>query len=202
MISPKIKAHFKQVDPVLFSLIDQIELIEREPSLPEMYFEELCDAIVSQQLAGKAAETIFMRFKGLFPKGQISSKKVLKLKDEQLRGVGLSGAKAAYIKDLAQKVESKELKLGKLPNLSDEEVIEELIKVKGIGRWTAEMFLIFSLGREDVFSKGDLGLVNAVKKLYKISEKPTLEELEKISARWSPHRSLASRILWKSLTLK
>ncbi len=198
----KIKSHFKKVDPILFKMIGKIELVNRELPKSDQYFEELCDSIISQQLAGKAAETIFNRFKALFPKGKITSAKTLRLKDEDLRKVGLSRAKATYIKDLALRVENGELDLAKLQTMADEEIIDELVKLKGIGRWTAEMFLMFTLGREDIFSTGDLGLNNAIVKLYGLKDKPTKVYLEELSFKWSPYRSLACRILWKSLTVE
>lgn len=196
----KIISHFKSRDPLLYAYIAKIEpLTPFEKIETDRFFQELCDSIVSQQLAGKAAATIFGRFKALFPKGEITPKKVLKIPDEKLRTVGLSRAKASYIKDLAQKVESEELDLGKLVDLPDEEVILELVKVKGIGKWTAEMFLMFTLGKQDIFSYGDLGLRNGLKKVY--GEK-TAEELEKIINNWSPYKTVASRILWRSLDIK
>ena len=198
----RIKAHFRKVDPILFGVINKIELVSRQLPNSDQYFEELCDSIVSQQLAGRAAETIFNRFKSLFPKSKITPAKTLRLKDEDLRKVGLSRAKAAYIKDLAQRVNSGELNLEKISQLSDEEVITELTKVKGIGRWTAEMFLMFTLGREDIFSVGDLGLNNAIVRLYGLKDKPTKVYLEELSFKWSPYRSMACRILWKSLTVE
>lgn len=196
----KVIKHFKKADPILYEFIALIEPIAPfSQKNSDLYFEELCDSIVSQQLSGKAAATIFNRFKELFPKEKVTPKAVLKLSDEKLRSVGLSGAKTKYIKDLAQKVESGELDLSKLTSLSDDEIIEELIKVKGIGRWTVEMFLIFTLGREDVFSIGDLGLRNGLKKVY--GEK-TADEIEEIIKKWAPFRSYASRILWRVLDLK
>ncbi len=119
--------------------------------------------------------------------------------DAKLRSVGLSTAKVKYIKDLAVKVQKKEVLLYKLEKMSDEEVIEHLVQVKGIGRWTGEMFLMFALQRPDVFSHGDLGLRNAIQKLYKFKKAPTQKQIEKIVSKWSPHRTLASRYLWKSL---
>ena len=194
-----IKDHFKKTDKIIYQALEKIGEIEsiglRNAS---DYFIALCDEIVSQQLSIKVSDVIFGRFKMLFPKGKITAEGVLKLSHEQLRGVGMSNAKAKYIRDLAEKVEQKEVHLEKLKNMSDEEVIVELTKIKGIGRWTAEMFLMFTLGREDIFSHGDLGLKNAIIRLYKI-ENPTKEEIEKIVIKWSPYRTYACRILWESL---
>lgn len=196
---PKVINHFKKTDPILYKVIKQIGKVTDLPNRRGGdYFADLVDAIVSQQLSGKAAETIFRRFKVLMEDGKITPKNVLKLKDEKMRTAGMSYSKIKYILDLAQKVESKELNLYKLKNLPDEDVILELVKVKGIGRWTAEMFLIFTLKRQDVFSHGDLGLNNAIKKIYKM-EKYSQTEVEKIVAKWSPYKSYASLILWRSL---
>lgn len=197
IMNSKVLKHFKTQDPVLHAFIARIEpLVEFSQKDSEFFFEAICDSIISQQLAVKAADTIFARFKNLFVDGKINPRDVLKMPDDKLREVGLSRAKAVYIKDLAQKVDSGQLDLSKLPLMEDEEVIAELVKVKGIGRWTAEMFLLFTLGREDIFSAGDLGLRNAIKKIY---GSKTNEEIEEIIKKWSPYKSTASRILWKSL---
>jgi DNA-3-methyladenine glycosylase II len=192
--------HFKKSDPVLYKLALQVKLSDL--NRPEDLFVDLVDSIVSQQLSGKAAATIFGRLKKMFPNEKITPEKLLKIPDEKIREAGISYSKIKYIKGIAQKIVDKELDLEALDKLSDEEVIKELIKIKGIGAWTAEMFLMFTLLRSDIFSTGDLGLQNAIHKHYKLKEKPTKEVLLKISAKWSPHRSLASRILWRSLELK
>src|SRR5258708_7157987 len=195
----KVRRHFKKVDPVYFEVISKYDDLEIGTSLaPKEYFVALCREILGQQLSGKVADVIYNRFKLLFPKQQITAKSLLKLSHEQLRATGMSNSKVKFLQDLAQKVESKELSLADLASLDDEGVIKELTKVKGIGPWTAEMFLIFALGREDVFSFGDLGLNNALKKIYDIKT-GTKEEIELIVAKWSPYRSYACRILWKSL---
>jgi DNA-3-methyladenine glycosylase II len=194
--------HFQKNDPSLYEVALKVEhLIKTQISEEENFLHDLCDHIISQQLAGAASETIFNRFKALFKNKKITPQKILDLPDEKLRSVGLSGAKTKYIKDLAKKVFEGELVLEELPKLTNEQVIAELTKVKGIGKWTAEMFLMFNLGREDVFSYGDLGLMNAIIRLYKIEGKPTKDQLEKLEENWKPYRSFASRILWKSLTL-
>jgi len=127
---------------------------------------------------------------------------LLKLSDKKIRSCGTSNSKVSFLKDLAAKVLKNDLKLNKLDKLSDDLVIKELTKVKGIGPWTAEMFLMFTLGREDIFSHGDLGLKNAIKKLYKFKKEPTRKQIEKIVEIWKPYRTYASRILWKSLEIK
>jgi DNA-3-methyladenine glycosylase II len=161
-------------------------------------YESLVEAIITQQLSGKAADSISARFReiyGRFPKPA----DVLKTSDVKLRKAGLSYMKVSYIKDLSSRVESKEIRLSYMKNLTDEEVIEQLTKVRGIGRWTAEMFLIFSLGRQDVLPVGDLGLKKGIQRLYSLSELPEKEEMEKIAERWRPYRSVATWYLWRSL---
>lgn len=195
----KVKNHFKKYDPVLYSYFKKTEAFEVEPV--ENLFEELCASIISQQLSGKAADTIFAKFKALFPKKNITAKKLLKIPGAKVRKAGTSWAKVKSLKDLAQKTRKKEVHLEKLFEMPDEEVIQELTKVKGIGPWTAEMFLMFALGRKDVFSYGDLGLKKAMQKLYGFKQMPTQKQIEKIVSKWSPYRTYASRVLWKSLEL-
>ncbi|HEX3099887.1 MAG TPA: DNA-3-methyladenine glycosylase [Patescibacteria group bacterium] len=205
LLSPAAK-YLSKVDPILGAAIEQIELEEnRKPN--KNHLRSLVESIVSQQLSVKAADTIFARFVELFvAKGDIKTARsfptpaqLLNMSDAKLRSAGLSGGKVKYIKDLARKVEAKELQLHRLQKMSDEEVVEHLVQVKGIGRWTGEMFLMFSLARPDIFSHGDLGLRNAIIKLYKFKTIPTEKQIQKIVAKWSPHRTLASRYLWKSL---
>ncbi|MBI3486249.1 DNA-3-methyladenine glycosylase 2 family protein [Candidatus Daviesbacteria bacterium] len=198
-MDPKIRKHFKKVDRTLYSVIKKLDKLEPLKIRDESgYFLDLVDSIISQQLSVKVSNTILARFKKLFKREIIDPKDLLKLSDDQIRTTGTSFPKIKYLKDLAEKLISKELDLSKLKVLDDEQVIEQLTKVKGIGKWTAEMFLMFSLGREDIFSYGDLGLKNALKKLYKL-ENPTKEQIEKIVAKWSPYKTHAARVLWKSL---
>lgn len=165
-----------------------------KPIKKSMYFQDLVNAICSQQLSGKAAETIFSRVKKLLIK--ITPDRILKTDDLKLREQGLSWQKVAYVKDLANRVNSEELMIfssaivNNLDRLSDEEIIKELTKVKGIGRWTAEMFLMFSLARPDILPKDDLGINKALKNL-KIKEKD--------AEKWKPYRTVASWYLWRSL---
>jgi DNA-3-methyladenine glycosylase II len=159
---------------------------------------EIVESIVSQQLSGKAAATIFGRVKALMPDGKITANGILKATDLELRGAGLSRAKVSYVKGVAQAVANKEIEVERLYDLPDEEVITELIKLKGIGRWTAEMILMFTLRRPDVFSTGDLGLRNALANHFGIDPKD-LKKMEKLAESWSPYRTTAARILWHSL---
>lgn len=164
-------------------------------------FTDLTYSIIGQQLSGKVASTIFERFKALFGRKKITAKNILDLNVEDIRGSGISYSKVSYLKNLSEAVVSKELEINKFTEMKDEEVVENLIKTKGIGRWTAEMFLMFTLERQDVFSIGDLGLRKAVSVHYGV-DKDDHKTIEKISLKWSPYRTWASRYLWKSLDEK
>ena len=198
----KIKEHFKKEDPILFAVLSKMSLTEEIlPPLSKNYFQSLCRSIIGQQLSRKAAQNIFDRFIKLFKEKNVTSENLLKIKDKDIRIAGLSYSKIKYLKDLAGKIVKNELKINKIDTLKNEEVIIELTKVKGIGRWTAEMFLMFSLSREDVFSNGDLGLKKGIQKIYKLKKLPTLKQMEKLSKKWIPYRTYASRILWRSLEI-
>ncbi|MDP1721944.1 MAG: DNA-3-methyladenine glycosylase [Candidatus Gottesmanbacteria bacterium] len=198
----KVQNHFQSIDPILFSVASIIMLENRNARPAEDYFVSLCENIIGQQLSGKVSDVIFSRFEKLFPTKIITPRTVMKLSEEKLRTTGMSWSKTRFIRDLAQQVLVKSVQLDQLAQLSDHEVIAELTKVKGIGPWTAEMFLMFTLGREDIFSYGDLGLKNAIKKLYGFKKDPTIKQMEKIVNKWKPYRTYAARILWKSLELK
>jgi len=170
-----------------------------EFSEPE--FCNLAEAIVYQQLNGKAAVTIFNRFAALAG-DPLTPEGVLKLSDEQLRSVGLSKQKSAYLKDLSAKTAGGLLDFAKLPELSDEEVIKHLTQVKGIGEWTAHMFLMFSLRRPNVLPTGDYGVQVAIKKHYKKRKLPKPDVMEKIAKSWAPYRSIACWYMWRSLDIK
>lgn len=205
-MSPKIKKHFQKVDPVLYKILTKIPPEDSTFSLPQKrkpneYFSALCAEIIGQQLSGKVVDVIHQRFLHLFPKKVATPREVLKLKDQDLRNVGMSWGKVSFIKDLAQRFVDNSLHVQQFAYMTDEEVTAELTKVKGIGRWTAEMFLMFTLAREDVFSHGDLGLRNAIRKLYKL-ESPTKDQIEMICQRWSPFKTYACKILWRSLKLQ
>jgi len=160
------------------------------------YFEELVEDIAGQQLSVKAASTIYNRLKDKL-NGHVIPEKILKLRISQLRACGLSNAKSKYIKDLAKNVKNKELEINRLDDLTDEKVMEELIAVKGIGRWTAEMFLMFTLARPDIFPVDDLGIKNGMKKL--LGKPQTTEQMEKFALRWKPYRTVASWYVWSIL---
>jgi len=194
----KAVIHLKKSDPVLRAIIERVGPCRMEFGPAE--FSSLAEAIVYQQLNGKAAVTIFKRFAALT--GDLTPEGILKLSDDQLRGVGLSKQKSAYLKDLAAKTASGLLDFSCLPKLSDEEVIKHLTQVKGIGVWTAHMFLIFSLRRPNVLPTGDYGVQVAVKKHYKKRKLPKPKDMEKIARAWEPYRSVACWYMWRSLDIK
>ena len=197
-MNPKILDHFKKNDIILYeAAVEYDEPLELK--VREDLFSHLCEDIIGQQLSGRVSDVIFGRFVKLFPDKKPAPKQVRKKTVEELRAVGMSNAKARFIIDLATKVDDGMVKLQHLEAKSNEEVIVELTRVKGIGPWTAEMFLMFSLGRPDVFSTGDLGLKQAIQKLYKIKNEPTTKQLLEISAPWSPYRTYACCVLWNVL---
>ncbi|MFC1710457.1 DNA-3-methyladenine glycosylase family protein [Patescibacteria group bacterium] len=200
MKANKINAHFRKADPVIYKIMPGMEINQLpKPKNSNTYFKKLCGEIIAQQLAGKVAAAITNRFYNLFERKRVTPTKVLAISEQKLRNIGMSWAKARYVRDLAQKVKDREVRLNNLHNLDDELVIEELTKVKGIGNWTAEMFLIFTLGREDVFSHGDLGLRKALQKLYGFKDKPSEKQINKVVDKWSPYKSYGCLVLWKSI---
>ena len=195
----KAVTHLKKSDPVLRAIIERVGPCRMEFGPAE--FCSLAEAIVYQQLNGKAAVIIFNRFAALAGE-PLSPEGILKLADAQLRGVGLSKQKSAYLKDLAAKTATGELDFTKLADLSDDEVIQHLTQVKGIGEWTAHMFLMFSLRRSNVLPTGDYGVQVAMKKHYKKRKLPKPKDMEKIARPWAPYRSVACWYMWRSLDIK
>jgi len=191
--------HLKKSDPILRAIIERVGPCRMEFGPPE--FSSLAESIVYQQLNGKAAATIFQRFAALAGE-PLTAEGILRLTDEQMRSVGLSKQKAAYLKDLAKKTAVGLLDFARLPDLSDEEVIKHLTQVKGIGVWTAHMFLMFTLKRPDVLPTGDYGVQAAIKKHYKKRKLPKPHIMEKIAKPWAPYRSVACWYLWRSLDIK
>lgn len=163
------------------------------------HFAMLVRAIVFQQLSTKAATTIHTRLLAHMPAGSPTPDALLTLTDEQLRLAGISRQKAVYLRDLGEKVRDGLVPLEAVDALDDEEVIAALTRVKGIGRWTAEMFLIFRLGRPDVLPLNDLGIINAIQKAYRLRKKPTPDRMRKLAEPWRPYRSIACWYLWRSL---
>jgi DNA-3-methyladenine glycosylase II len=189
--------HLKKADPVLSSLIERVGrygIQYREPN-----FETLVRSIVYQQLSGQVATVIFGRLSALAPGGQLTPEAILKLTPARMRKAGLSKQKTAYIRDLARKTAHGELKFDTLAEMADHEVIEHLTQVKGIGVWTAHMFLLFALQRPDVLPTGDLGIRMAIRKAYGLDELPHPKHIEEIALRWCPYCSVATWYLWRSL---
>ncbi len=197
----RILNHFKKVDKKIHAILKGMDFGRWKKVIKEEedYFINLTRSIIGQQLSEKAASTIIGRFEELFPKKKISAKYLLKLTEEILRGVGMSYSKASFVKDLAKKILNKEVSFKNIHKLSDEDVINLLTKVKGIGPWTAEMFLMFSLARPNIFSHKDLGLNRGIQKLYGFKKPPTLKQVEKIISKWEPYKSYASFALWESV---
>ncbi|HET7588761.1 MAG TPA: DNA-3-methyladenine glycosylase [Solirubrobacterales bacterium] len=174
-------------------------LKRRQEERPADAYGALLRTIVGQQLSTKAARTIYLRVLDLFGGATPSPEQLLKASEEELRGCGLSGRKTEYVRDLAAHVLSGELELDRLEQLGDEEVIAEIVAVRGLGQWSAEMFLLFHLQRPDVLSGGDLGIRKAVQIEYGLEEMPAPTRVLEIAEPWRPHRSLASLYLWESL---
>jgi len=191
--------HLRKCDPVLAAIIQQVGPFRMEYAPAE--FCSLAEAIVYQQLNGKAALTIFKRFAELAGE-PLTPAGILKLTDEQMRAAGLSKQKSSYLKDLAAKTASGMLDFSRLHELRDEDVIKHLTQVKGIGVWTAHMFLMFSLRRPDVLPTGDYGVQMAMKKHYRKRKLPKPKDMEKIARAWTPYRSVACWYLWRSLDIK
>ena len=188
--------HLSQTDPILCAIIQQVGEYRMEFRDPE--FATLVRSIVYQQLSGRVASVIFGRLLAAAG-GRLTPESILKLRPARMRAVGLSAQKTAYIRDLARHTRDERIIFRELRDLGDEEVIERLTIVKGIGVWTAQMFLIFALRRSNVLPTGDLGIRSAIRKAYGMAELPKPAEIEKIAERWHPYCSIASWYLWRSL---
>ncbi|HEX6687222.1 MAG TPA: DNA-3-methyladenine glycosylase 2 family protein [Solirubrobacterales bacterium] len=202
----KARKALAAADPAMAALIERIGEIDLETRLrrrseerPADAYGALLRAIVGQQLSTKAARTIYLRVCDLFGGSTPSPEQLLEASEKDLRACGLSGRKVEYVRDLAAHVLSGELELERLGELSDEEAIEEIVAVRGLGQWTAEMFLLFHLERPDVLSGGDLGIRKAIQIEYELEEMPAPQRVIEIGEAWRPHRSLASLYLWESL---
>ena len=192
--------HLRRADPVLARIIGEIGPLRI--SLRRERFQALVRAIIFQQLAGRAAQSIYERFVALFAPSRFPSpRQVLDMPPERLLTAGLSRAKATYVRDLAEHVARGALNFRRFARMDDEEIIAELTRVRGIGRWTAEMFLMFNLGRPDVLPVDDLGFRNAVRKAYGMTERPGARELREMGERWRPYRSAAVWYFWQSLRI-
>jgi DNA-3-methyladenine glycosylase II len=187
-------------DPVLGAAIKSIGPCGMADRQRKDHLSALVGAIVSQQLSTKAAATIFGRLVALFPDNRITDAAAIAARtDAQLRAAGLSGQKVSYLRDLSARLLDGRLNLDQLDRLPDEAVIERLIAVKGFGRWTAEMFLMFRLHRPDVLPVGDLGIVNAIQRLYRLRKRPDPKRILKMGEAWRPYRSVACWYLWQTL---
>jgi DNA-3-methyladenine glycosylase II len=198
-----ITQHFLKNDKKIHAILVTMDLSLLEPQLDsDQYFLKLTRNIVGQQLSVKVAEVIIKRFEALFNGNAITPQDILKLEDQTLRDIGMSWAKVKYVKDLALKTAEGQLAFDQLPHMDDESVITELTKVKGIGRWTGEMFLMFTLGREDSFSFGDLGLRRAIEKIYQLEKDVSVDQIKPLVKKWKPYRTYAALALWHSLDNK
>jgi DNA-3-methyladenine glycosylase II len=200
--SPKAVAALREADPVMAGLVERNTAVVRRDlkrERPGDAYGTLIRSIVGQQLSTKAAATIYGRVLELFGKHTPTPKQLLKADPERLRAAGLSRAKVAYLRDLAEHVEDGALELERLPDLPDEEVAAQLTAIKGLGQWTADMFLMFHLGRPDILPVGDQGIRRAIQVEYRLRKLPDAKRMQKIAKPWRPYRTLASLYLWSSL---
>jgi DNA-3-methyladenine glycosylase II len=203
-LSPQVTevaiAHLSAADPVMRQLIASVGPFRLKPIRNR--FRTLVRSIVSQQISSKAAASILRKLEALVePHGGLSPESVLRLSAAKMRKAGLSPQKQAYLRNLAEQVDARKVRLDRLNRLPDEDVIAELIQVKGIGRWTAQMFLIFTLARADVFPHDDLGVRAAIKRFYGLDELPDKETSHRIAEPWRPYATVGSWYCWRSLAL-
>jgi DNA-3-methyladenine glycosylase II len=191
--------HLRRVDPILGGIIDSVGPCRMETRRTGTHYDALVRSIVFQQLSGKAAGTIHRRFTELYPGRRPKAELVMVTEEERLRSAGLSRQKIGYLRDLSTRVADRSLPLAHLGRLSDDAIIEHLVQVKGIGRWTVQMFLMFRLGRPDVLPELDLGVQNAIQKAYGLKQRPTPKDVLRIGEKWRPYASVASWYLWRSL---
>jgi 3-methyladenine DNA glycosylase/8-oxoguanine DNA glycosylase len=195
----KAVTHLKRSDPAMAGVIARVGPCRFAPRAEGTHFDALVRAIVYQQLSGKAAATIHGRLNGLYGGRAPRPAEVLDTPDEDLRGVGLSRQKLGYLKDLAEHVDTGALPLDAVEELDDDAVMEALVAVKGVGRWTAQMFLMFRLGRPDVFPELDLGIQKAVQRMQGLDALPPPKRTAEAGEAWRPYRTLAAWYLWRSL---
>jgi DNA-3-methyladenine glycosylase II len=202
-VSEEGTEHLRRADPVMRELIDEFgpvsEVLRRRGRRPEEPYGALLRSIVGQQLSTKAARAIWERTLAIFDGRVPTPQELLAVDPEKLREAGNSRPKAAFMRSLAEHVLSGELELDRLDELSDDDISAELTAVKGLGQWSADMFLIFHLGRPDVLPVGDLGIRNAAKAAYNLRKVPSPDRLKRLARPWRPYRSLASLYLWRSL---
>jgi len=198
----KALAHLRKADPVLADVIARVGACRFEPRTDGTHFDAVAQAIVYQQLSGKAAATIHGRFVALFEPDTPPAPQLLTFSDERLREAGISRQKAGYLRDLAERVHSGAIPIDELETLSDEGVMAALTSIKGVGPWTAQMFLMFRLGRPDVLPELDLGIQKAIQRAYRLRKLPTPDRVRRIGAKWAPYRTVASWYLWRSLEVE
>ncbi len=195
-----IQNHFNKRDKAMAKIIKQVGPIQLRQN--KKYFFVLCRSIISQQISVKAADAIMSRFMKLFLNQNPTPQRVHETPDSKIREAGLSKQKVAYMKDLSEKFLNKSINPRKFQFMKNEEVIENLTQVYGVGRWTAEMFLIFSLGRPDIFPVGDLGVRIAIQKIYKLETQPSAKDLKPYGEKWTPFETVGTWYCWRSLNPK
>lgn len=198
----KAVSHLRRIDPVMAGVIERVGPCRFRVNDGGSHFEAVMRSIVYQQLSGKAAATIHSRLIALYGGAAPEPALLLAMPDEALRGAGLSRQKISYLRDLAERAESGEIPLDSIHELDDDAVIEALTRIKGVGRWTAQMFLMFRLGRPDVLPELDLGVRKAIQVAYRTRGLPSTERVHRIGRCWAPYRTIASWYLWASIDMK
>jgi DNA-3-methyladenine glycosylase II len=191
--------HLRVADPTLAKVIDEVGACKFKPRADGTHFDAIIRSIVYQQISGKAAATILGRLHELYGGRAPSADELLDTSEEDLRAAGLSRQKQGYLRDLAAKAAAHQVEFERFDELPDEEIVSELTSIKGVGPWTAQIFLMFRLGRADVLPVADLGIQKAIQRAWRLRKLPKPAQVAKIGARWAPHRTIASWYLWRSL---
>lgn len=191
----KAAAYLSENDERLGRVVGRFGALEFRPST-DLFFS-IAESILSQQLTPKAADSIIRRFVTIFPGGRVTPSEMMRMNEDTVRSCGISRQKSSYLKNLAENVIAGSLATDELDGMNDEEVTERLVRIKGVGTWTAKMILIFSLGRPDVLPFEDVGLLNAMQRVYLLEGKPDRDTVERIAENWHPYCSVASLYLWK-----
>ncbi len=192
--------HLSKSDKVLKKIIKRLKVIKVDP--PDDYYEHIVGSIIYQQISGAAGDSILRKFRALYNNRLPSPKRFLATPEKKVRAAGVSPQKYSYLVDLCTRIKDGRLELSKFEKMDDEDIIEELDEVRGIGRWTAEMFLMFSLGRIDIVPRDDLGIKRAIKIAYKLKDYPSGSEFSELAERWKPYGTIASLYLWMSVDRK
>jgi DNA-3-methyladenine glycosylase II len=191
--------HLRAADPVMARVVEAVGPCRFKPRAEGTHFDALVRSIVYQQISGKAAATILGRLHEIYGGRAPAPEELLATDEERLRAAGLSRQKQAYLRDLAEKCAGGGVPLEAIDSLPDDEVVAALVSVKGVGRWTAEVFMMFRLGRADVLPTADLGIQKAIQRAYRLRKLPPPRRVAEIGACWAPHRTIASWYLWRSL---